>query len=366
MTENASLFQPTKLGAVDLPNRVLMAPLTRNRAHPDGTPWNQAQLYYGQRASAGLIVSEATQVTPRGKGYINTPGIHSAEHVDAWKKVTDAVHARGGRIFLQLWHVGRISHVSLLPEGETPQAPSAVRADQQTFTADGFTDCSEPHAMTAEEIVDTVEAFRCGAECARDAGFDGVEIHSANGYLLDQFLQDKTNRRDDDYGGSIDNRLRLLREVIDAVATIWPRERIGIRLSPLGQANDIDDSDREALFTAVYGMISEARLAYLHVVEEFYGTDTSEDEIALLKRLRANYDGFYISNGGFDAARAAETIASGHCDAVTFGRPFIANPDLPERYRIGADLNPQDQDTFYGGDERGYVDYPFLDESRAI
>ena len=219
--------------------------------------------------------------------------------------------------------------------------------------------------MTQEEILETVEAFRQGAEDALEAGFDGVEIHSANGYLLDQFLQDKTNRRDDAYGGPIENRMRLLSEVIDAVATVWPRERIGIRLSPLGQANDIDDSDREALFTAVYRMISEARLAYLHVVEKFYGVELDQEEIDLLKRLRTNYEGFYISNGGFDAERAAEAIASGHCDAVTFGRPFIANPDLPERYRLGADLNPQDSDTFYGGDETGYIDYPFLEQASA-
>ncbi len=366
MTDPSRLFTPVMLGALDLPNRVLMAPLTRNRAHSDGTPWKTAQTYYAQRASAGLIISEATQVTPRGKGYLDTPGIHSDDHVAAWRKITDAVHARGGRIFLQLWHVGRISHVSLLPEGETPQAPSAIRADQKTFTADGFTDCSEPHEMTHEEIREAVEAFRQGAERARDAGFDGVEIHSANGYLLDQFLQDKTNRRDDQYGGPVENRLRFVQEVIDAVATVWPRERIGIRLSPLGQANDIDDSDRETLFTAVYSMISEARLAYLHVVEEFYGTDTTDAEIDLLKRLRAGYEGVYISNGGFTADRAVETLASGHCDAVAFGRPFIANPDLPERFRVGADLNPQDPDTFYGGDETGYIDYPFLPDERTI
>ncbi len=365
MTDISTLFRPATLGALDIPNRILMAPLTRNRAHSDGTPWKKAQIYYGQRASAGLIVSEATQITPRGKGYLDTPGLHAPRHVEAWRKITDAVHARGGRIFLQLWHVGRISHVSLLPEGETPQAPSAIRAGQKTFTADGFTDCSEPHAMTQEEILETVEAFRQGAEDALEAGFDGVEIHSANGYLLDQFLQDKTNRRDDAYGGPIENRMRLLSEVIDAVATVWPRERIGIRLSPLGQANDIDDSDREALFTAVYRMISEARLAYLHVVEKFYGVELDQEEIDLLKRLRTNYEGFYISNGGFDAERAAEAIASGHCDAVTFGRPFIANPDLPERYRLGADLNPQDSDTFYGGDETGYIDYPFLEQASA-
>ncbi len=365
MTNASRLFTPVTMGALDLPNRVLMAPLTRNRAYDDGTPWEKAQVYYGQRASAGLIVSEATQITPRGKGYIKTPGMHSDAHVDAWRKITDAVHARGGRIFLQLWHVGRISHDSLLPEGETPQAPSAIRADQKTFTADGFTDCSEPHEMSLEEIAETVEAFRQGAQRARDAGFDGVEIHSANGYLLDQFLQDKTNHRDDDYGGSVENRMRLVREIIDAVATVWPRERVGIRLSPLGQGNDIDDSDREGLFTAVYKMISEARLAYLHVVEKLHGFDTDDEEVKLLERLREHYEGFYISNGGYDAEHAEKMISQGYCDAVTFGRPFIANPDLPERFRVGAELNEQDPDSFYGGDEAGYVDYPFLPSAQV-
>ena len=366
MADKGILFSPVAMGAVDLPNRVLMAPLTRNRAHPDGTPWDVAQKYYAQRASAGMIVSEATQVTPYGKGYVGTPGIHAPEHVKAWKKITDAVHAEGGRIYLQLWHVGRISHVSLLPEGATPQAPSAIRANQQTFTADGFEDCSEPHEMTTDEIADVIEAYRTGAQNARDAGFDGVEVHAANGYLIDQFLQDKTNHRDDAYGGSIENRMRFLREVLDAVTDVWDRDRVGIRLSPLGQANDMGDSDPETHFGEVYKMLSKERLAYLHVVESFYGTDTASEEREILKRLRKLYDGFYIANGSLDAETAADVIASGHADAATFGRPFIANPDLPERFRTGAALNPQDQDTFYGGDEKGYVDYPFLKEIAPV
>ena len=361
MTDTSQLFRPVQMGAIGLPNRVLMAPLTRNRAHPDGTPWSGAQTYYAQRASAGLIVSEATQVDARGKGYIDTPGIHAERHVAEWRKITDAVHAGGGRIVLQLWHVGRISHVSLQPEGQAPLAPSAIRADQKTFTSNGFEDCSQPEALTVEGIAEVVEQFRRGAAMAQAAGFDGVEIHSANGYLLDQFLQDKSNRRTDEYGGPIENRLRFLSEVIDIVATVWPRERIGIRLSPLGQANDMGDSDPEALFSEVYKLIDGANLAYLHVVEEFYGVDTSKKERAILKRLRALYSGFYIANGGYDAGRAAAAIESGHADAVAFGRPFIANPDLPERFRTGAALNPQDNGTFYGGDETGYTDYPFLE-----
>ncbi|CAM4042740.1 alkene reductase [Palleronia rufa] len=360
MTDTDILFSPVTMGAVELPNRVLMAPLTRNRAHPDGTPWEVAQTYYAQRASAGMIVTEATQVTPYGKGYVGTPGIHDPSHVAAWKEITDAVHAEGGRIYLQLWHVGRISHVSLLPDGATPQAPSAIRADQKTFTANGFEDCSEPHAMTVEEIGEVVEAYRTGARNAKDAGFDGVEVHAANGYLIDQFLQDSTNRRDDAYGGSIENRMRFLREVLDAVTSVWERDRVGIRLSPLGQANDMGDSDPEGHFGAIYKMLSDEKLAYLHVVESFYGTETKSEERDVLMRLRKLYDGFYIANGSLDAETASRVIASGHAQAATFGRPFIANPDLPERFRTGAELNLQDQDTFYGGDETGYIDYPFL------
>jgi len=366
MDDRSILFSPVRMGSLDLPNRVLMAPLTRNRAHPDGTPWDVAQTYYAQRASAGMILTEATQVTAMGKGYINTPGIHTPDHVTAWKKITDAVHAQGGRIYMQLWHVGRISHVSLLPEGQTPQAPSAIRADQKTFTANGFEDCSEPHAVTTDEIAELVEIYRQGAQNAKDAGFDGVEIHAANGYLIDQFLQDKTNHRDDEYGGSIENRMRFLREVIDAVTSVWDRDRVGVRLSPLGQANDMGDSDPEATFSEVYKMLSGQKLAYLHVVESFYGTDTKSEEEQMLKRLRKLYDGFYIANGELDGDKLAEVIRDGHADAGTIGRDFIANPDLPERFRTGAALNAQDQDTFYGGDETGYTDYPFLDAIKPV
>ena len=366
MTDTSILFSPVRMGGLDLPNRVLMAPLTRNRAQPDGTPKDMAQTYYAQRASAGLILTEATQVTPMGKGYKDTPGIHDASHVAAWKKITDAVHAQGGRIYMQLWHVGRISHNSLLPDGQTPQAPSAIAANTKTFTEAGFEDCSEPHAVTKEEIEGLLDDYRRGAQNAKEAGFDGVEIHSANGYLIDQFLQDKTNQRDDEYGGSVENRMRFLRQVIDAVCEVWDRDYVGIRLSPLGQANDIGDSDPEGLFSEVYSLISAEKLAYLHVVEEFYGVDTSDEERAILKRLRQKFDGFYISNGGFDAKAAADVIADGHAQGVTFGRDFIANPDLPERFRQGAALNPQDPDTFYGGDEKGYTDYPFLDAIKSV
>lgn len=360
MPDRSTLFSPVKMGDLTLSNRVLMAPLTRNRSHADGTPTEMAQIYYNQRAAAGLIFSEATQVSDLGKGYLDTPGIYTDKHVKAWRPITDAVHAGGGLIFCQLWHVGRISHVSLLPEGKSPVAPSAIQADAQTFTADGFQDVSEPVALTKEGIQQTIADFVTAAKCAKEAGFDGIEVHSANGYLLDQFLQDGTNKREDEYGGSLENRTRLLSEILAAVSKVWSKDRIGVRLSPLGHAGDISDSDPKATFSYVYKMLSDQKLAYLHVVEKFPGNDTDKNEKSLIETLRALYDGFYIGNGDYDADHAVQSIKSGHADAITFGRPFIANPDLPERYRVHSDLNTPDSDTFYGGGAEGYIDYPFL------
>jgi len=360
MTDTAILFEPLRAGDLTMPNRVLMAPLTRNRSAPDGTPRQMAERYYAQRASAGLIITEATQISSMGKGYIKTPGIYTDRHAAAWADIVRAVHAAGGRIVLQLWHVGRISHTSLLPNGAQPVSSSAVTANTQTFTENGFEDCSEPVALTREGIEETLSDYVAAARFARDAGFDGVEVHSANGYLLDQFLQDGVNKRDDAYGGSIENRMRFLSQVLDTFCDVYPAARVGVRLSPLGQANDISDSDPEALFSAVVDMLSARRLAYLHLVEEFYGANTSDNDRAMLKRLRGRYNGVYIGNGGYDGERAASAIADGAADAITFGRPFIANPDLPERFRIQAALNEPDPDTFYGGDETGYTDYPFL------
>lgn len=355
------LFRPLALGAIELPNRVLMAPLTRNRAQGDGTPRDMAATYYRQRASAGLIVSEATQISAMGKGYKDTPGIYTDAHVEGWKPIIESVHAGGGRIFCQLWHVGRISHVSLLPDGRQPVSSSAIRAKGQTFTENGFEDVSEPVALDADGIARTLDDYETAAKCALAAGFDGVEIHSANGYLLDQFLQDGVNKRDDEFGGSLENRTRLLRQVVERVTAIVPPDRVGVRLSPLGQANDMSDSDPEATFGAAYRLLSGRGLAYLHVIEEFYGQNTSDEDRAMLTRLRALFDGPYIANGSYDAEKARKAIADGGVDAVTFGRPFIANPDLPERYRVGAELNKPDSDTFYGGGREGYTDYPMLD-----
>ena len=364
-THHAPLFEPLTLGAVELKNRVLMAPLTRNRAHPDGTPWEEAEKYYAQRAGAGLIFTEATQISPLGKGYINTPGIHEDKHVEAWSKITKAVHDAGGKIAIQLWHVGRISHTSLLPDGEQPLAPSALRANGQTFTEDGMTDVSEPRAMNLDDIKALIDQYRTAAENAKKAGFDAIEVHAANGYLLDQFLRDGSNKRNDAYGGVAENRVRLLKEVLDTVIEVYGADKVGVRLSPTGGFNDMSDSDPKGTFTTVVKALNEYSLAFLHVVEEFPGEDTNEEEQAVIRAVRDAWDGPYIANGGLDAEKAAKMVEDGKADAVTFGRPYIANPDLAERIRTGAKWNEPDHETFYGGDEKGYTDYPTLDEQKA-
>ncbi|MEM8795169.1 MAG: alkene reductase [Pseudomonadota bacterium] len=360
MADVSKLFTPIEMGELTLPNRILMAPLTRNRAQPDGTPSPSAETYYAQRASAGLIFTEATQISDLGKGYLNTPGIYTEDHVAAWRKITDAVHAGGGRIFSQLWHVGRISHVSLLPDGDQPVGPSNKAAGAQTFTEKGFEDVSTPRALDEAGIKAVIADYAHAAKMALKAGFDGIEIHAANGYLLDQFLQDGVNDRTDAYGGSIENRARLLMEVLDAVEAVYPKGRIGVRLSPLGQFNDMGDSDPEVLFTYLYKALDARKLAYLHVVEQFPGSTLAPEESAMMKRLRAAYNGFYIANGGYGRDESATALANDHADALAIGRPFIANPDLPRRYLLSADLNEPDGDTFYGGSEKGYTDYPAL------
>ena len=363
-TAQDALFDPLTLGAIPLSNRVLMAPLTRNRSHADGTPADMAIEYYRQRAGAGVIFTEATQISAMGKGYIDTPGIYTDKHIAAWRKIIDAVHAAGGRIICQLWHVGRISHTSVLPEGRSPVSSTDTAAKAQTFVDGGMQDTSKPEALTKEGIAATIADYAHAARCAKEAGFDGVEVHAANGYLIDQFLQDSVNDRTDAYGGSIANRMRFLEEALDAVETVWDRDRIGVRLSPLGQANDMGDSDVPAHFGAIYKMLSNRNLAFLHVVEAFPGNDQDEGR-AIIDGLRQHYVGHYIANGDYTADTARAAIAAGHAAAVTFGRPFIANPDLPERFRIGADLNEPNPDTFYGGDETGYTDYPFLSDKAA-
>ncbi|WP_045761970.1 alkene reductase [Xanthomonas albilineans] len=362
MTETASpLFTPVRLGAIALANRIVMAPLTRNRAEgEDRLPSALAAEYYGQRASAGLIVAEATQISPMGQGYKDTPGIYSDAQVAAWKPITDAVHRRGGKIVLQLWHVGRISHVSLLPSGAAPVAPSALRADAKTYTADGFTDVSTPRALRLDEIPGLIEDYRRAARNAITAGFDGVEVHAANGYLIDQFLRDGSNHRNDAYGGSIENRTRLLLEVVQAVAQEIGGERTGVRLSPVTPANDAHDSNPQPLFERALERLDPLGLAFVHVIEG--ATGGPRDNIAFdYAALRAKFHGPWLVNNGYDKAMAEETISSGRADAVAFGRPFIANPDLVERLRRNAPLNALNADTLYGGGTKGYTDYPTLD-----
>ncbi len=329
-------------------------------------PWELNAEYYRQRASAGLIVSEATQVSQQGQGYPGTPGIHSPEQVEGWKEVTSAAHNAGGKIFLQLWHVGRISHRSHQPNGALPVAPSAIKPSGGTYSPDWEEVPFEtPRALDTAEIPGIVEQYRRGAENAEAAGFDGVEIHGANGYLLDQFLQDGSNQRTDQYGGSIENRARLLLDVVDAVIAVWGRGRVGVRFSPYSAFNDMKDSDPIALFTHVIERLSKRGIAYLHLIEprasfagERDGNIAEAPETARI--FRRSFPGVLISAGGHTLESAQQVIQSGLADAVAFGRLFIANPDLPERVRRGAALNRYDRSTFYGGDAKGYTDYPAL------
>ena len=347
-----SLFEPVRIGALELPNRIAMAPMTRNRS-PGTVPTALNALYYRQRASAGLIITEASQIAPEGVGYPNTPGIHTEAQVEAWRQVTDAVHAEGGRVFIQLWHVGRISHPSLQPGGALPVAPSAIRPEGQSFTYEGLKDYVTPRALDIGEIPGVVEAYARATRNARAAGFDGVEIHAANGYLIDQFLRSGSNHRDDAYGGPVDRRARFLLEVTDAVVAAWDAGRVGVRLSPCGGFNSMHDDDPAETFTYAARALGERALAYLHVIE-FVETHDAFDFGA----IRDAFGGPYMANGAYDLAKAARAIGQGRADLVSFGVPFIANPDLPERLASGAPLAEADQATFYGGNEKGYTDYP--------
>ena len=352
------LFAPIRLGALTLPNRIVMAPLTRNRALPGNVPGPMTETYYRQRASAGLIITEASPVCAEGHGYPRTPGIHSAEQVAGWRAVTDAVHAEGGRIFLQLWHVGRISHPSLQPNSAAPVAPSALKPAGQVWTGSGLQDYVTPRALARDELPGIIAAYRQAALNAQDAGFDGVEVHGANGYLLDQFLRSSTNQRNDDYGGPIGNRARLLLEVMEAVIEVFGADRVGVRLSPENRFNDISDAEPQATFDYVVDRLSPLGLAYLHVLEgDMTGQSAPGFDYAALRRAFA---GPYMANCGYDRARAMAAVAGGQADLIAFGRAFIANPDLPARLAADAPLNEADTKTFYAGEEKGYIDYPAL------
>jgi N-ethylmaleimide reductase len=357
------LFAPVRLGALSLPNRIVMAPLTRSRARPDGVPTALMAEYYAQRASAGLIITEGANVSPQGRGYAYTPGLYSAGQVAAWGTVTAAVHARGGHIVPQLWHVGRISHPALQPGGELPVAPSALRPQATAYTEVGFTPCATPRALRSDEIAGIVQQYRDAAHNALEAGFDGVEVHAANGYLIEQFLRDSTNQRTDAYGGSIQKRARLLLEVSEAVAAACGADRVGVRLSPLSPVNGAElDSDPAATYGYVVEELDRIGLAYIHVIE---GVTQGAREVPGgfdLQLLRRKFRGRYIANNGYDLALALDARRCGRADLIAFGRAYIANPDLVERLRRGAPLNEPDRATFFGGGAAGYTDYPMLDQ----
>jgi len=360
----AALFEATDAGALQLTNRIVMAPLTRNRAGPGLVPGPFAVEYYAERASAGLIIAEATQISAQAQGYAGTPGCYTDEQVEGWKKVTEAVHAKGGTIVVQLWHTGRVSHTSFQKDGQAPVGPSAIRANTKTFLADqGFVDVSMPRALHLDEIPGIIDAFRNASVRAIEAGFDGVELHGAHGYLLDAFLRDGTNHRTDSYGGSIENRARLLLEVTRACAQAIGSDRLGVRISPVSTAGDSHDSHPQALFNHVTESLSPLGLAYLHVVEG--ETGGARDSIAFdYAALRARFDGVWMANNGYDRQMAIDAVASGRADLVSFGRLFIANPDLVERLKEDAPLNAMmGQETLYGGGAHGYTDYPTLAQS---
>jgi N-ethylmaleimide reductase len=355
------LFTPTTLGSLELPNRLVMAPMTRNRAGADGVPTNSMTTYYAQRATAGLIVTEGTQPSAAGQGYPFTPGSHTPEQAAGWRRVTDAVHERGGRIFLQIMHAGRISHPSLQPGGQLPVAPSAVKPAGQVFTYEGLQDFVEPRALENDEIAGVVQEYANTARLAvEQGGFDGVEVHGANGYLPHQFLAEGTNTRTDSYGGSPENRARFLLEVTSAVAAAVGGERVGVRLSPANSFNDIVEHETEAVYAAVVAGLAPLGLSYLHVVE---------GPVAVTEKIRAGFPGALIVNAAFTLPTTRDNLegllASGRTDLVAVGRAFIANPDLVQRLQLGAPLNAADEASFYGGTDAGYLDYPTLEKPAA-
>lgn len=355
------IFQPTEIGDISVKNRIVMAPLTRSRAAADEVPSHLAPTYYRQRAGAGLIVSEGTQIRRDGQGYVSTPGIYSPAQLEGWKKVTDAVHEAGGKIVAQIWHVGRVSHPDLIG-GAQPVAPSAIRADAKTFLPNGnFEPTAEPRALTIDEIRKVVEDYGTAAKNAVSAGFDGVEIHGANGYLIDQFLKDGTNKRTDEYGGPIENRVRFMTDVVDAAVAEIGAGRVGMRLSPVTPSNGISESNPQPLFDLAVSELSKRKIAFVHMVE---GATQGPRDIVPdfdFARLRGLFGGTYIANNGYNGDFARQRIANGEVDLVAFGRYFISNPDLVERIRRNAPLAEPDRATFYGGGEKGYTDYPTLE-----
>ncbi len=352
----SKLFESLKVGAITLPNRILMAPLTRCRADENHVPSDLMATYYAQRASAGLIIAEATMVIEGNSAFWKEPGIYSQEQIAGWKKVTDAVHEKGGLIFLQIWHGGRACH-PLLNHGAQPVAPSAMAINSEVLTPEGMQPYVVPRELSLDELSEIVSGFKKAAENAKLAGFDGVEVHGANGYLLDEFLRDGSNKRTDEYGGSVENRARLMFEVLQAACDVWGSNRVGLRISPLNSFNSMVDSDPIALSTWLAKRLNDFDLAYLHVMRSDFFQQQSGD---VLTPIRQNYKGVLISNMGYDAKEAEKAIAAEQLDAVSFGVSFIANPDLPVRIKTGADLNAPNPEAFYFGSEAGYTDYPAL------
>jgi N-ethylmaleimide reductase len=360
MAGDPDLFSPYQLGDLALPNRIVMAPMTRSRAEEGNVPGPMAVTYYVQRASAGLIITEGSQVSPQGVGYVRTPGIHSAEQVAGWRKVTDAVRRAGGRIFIQLWHVGRVSHPDFLG-GALPGAPSALPVEGYVHTPEGKKQIPVPRALETDEVPDIIRQFRQGAENAKAAGFDGVEIHGANGYLLDQFLRSGSNKRTDQYGGSLENRARLPLEVTKAVIGVWGGDRVGYRISPHFGAHSISDANPRETFSYFTKELNKTGLGYLHLIESIGGRfGVAPPEARMGTDLRRIFERTFILNGGYDLSTGNEAIARGEADLIAFGVPFLANPDLPERLRQNAPLNEPDMATFYLGEAKGYTDYPSL------
>ena len=365
-----SILDPLQLGNLKINNRIIMAPLTRMRSkQPGNIPWELNATYYAQRASAGFIITEATQVSQQAQGYPGTPGIHTKEQVQGWKLVTDAVHKKNGHIFLQLWHVGRISHSSHQPNGNLPVAPSAIPAKNSgTYTADWKpTEILTPRALEINEIDLIVKDFENAAKNAKEAGFDGVEVHMANGYLLDQFLQDGSNKRTDEFGGSIQNRIKFPLQVLDAVIKVWENDKVGVRLSPYGKFNDMNDSNPIQLFNYVLDELNKRKILYVHMIEpRATNAGGSDQDVkdgsapSTSKLFRKKFNGIFISAGGYDIKNAKQVIESKEVDAVAFGRIFISNPDLPKRIELNKELNSYKRETFYGGTEKGYTDYSFL------
>ena len=357
-----NLFSTVTLGNQTLKNRIIMAPMTRNRAGEGGVPQEMNTEYYRQRATAGLIITEASQISAEGVGYPGTPGIYNDAQVNGWQKITEAVHKEGGKIYLQLWYCGRISHPDLLPDNSTPVAPSAIKPEGEAITFEGMKAFVEPRALKTDEIHDIISQYNNAARRAKGAGFDGVEIHAANGYLIDQFLRDGSNKRTDEYGGDKENRMRFLNEVIDTVLEVWSSKSVGIRLTPENSFNSMSDSDPQAHFNYYITQLNSRNLAYIHLLEgDMMGASSNVD----YRSLRDAYDGVYMANNGYDKNRASTSLEQGDSDLIAFGIPFIANPDLVYRFENNLSLNEADQNSFYGGNEVGYTDYLFSEQSVA-